>query len=135
MLLTNTLLFPTTCTATHHTRLRPYLVFARRSFRRRLSSPRSVIRRDSSIITPSTTLRKRKADEADNYLSPAEEYPHKKTNHPVVTLPATPATDAGKMDSDDDFNSSMSGDDFDDQDSDLDLEEGAHTPAAAEDTC
>jgi ariadne-1 len=39
------------------------------------------------------------------------------------------------MDSDDDFNSSMSGDDFDDQDSDLDLEEGAHPPAAAEDTC
>jgi ariadne-1 len=30
------------------------------------------------------------------------------------------------MDSDDDFNSSMSGDDFDDQDSDLGLEEGAH---------
>jgi hypothetical protein len=30
------------------------------------------------------------------------------------------------MDSDDDFNSSMSGDDFDDQDSDLDLEEGAY---------
>ena len=28
------------------------------------------------------------------------------------------------MDSDDDFNSSMSGDDFEDQDSDLDLEEG-----------
>jgi ariadne-1 len=31
------------------------------------------------------------------------------------------------MDSDDDFNSSMSGDDFDDQDSDLGLEEGAHS--------
>jgi ariadne-1 len=30
------------------------------------------------------------------------------------------------MDSDDDFNSSMSGDEFEDQDSDLDLEEGAH---------
>ena len=31
------------------------------------------------------------------------------------------------MDSDDDFNSSMSGDDFDDQDSDMGLEEGAYT--------
>ena len=89
--------------------------------------PGSVIRRDISIITPPTTLRKRKADEADNYLSPAEEPPHKKTNSPVVSLPATPATHADKMDSDDDFNSSMSGDDFDDQDSDLGLEEGARS--------
>jgi ariadne-1 len=31
------------------------------------------------------------------------------------------------MDSDDDFNSSMSGDDFDDQDSDMGLEDGAST--------
>ena len=29
------------------------------------------------------------------------------------------------MDSEDDFNSSMSGDDFDDQDSDMGLEDGA----------
>ena len=81
----------------------------------------------TSTTTPSTTAHKRKADEADNYLSPAEEPPRKKSNPSVVTLPATPATDAGKMDSDDDFNSSMSGDDFDDQDSDLGLEEGAHS--------
>ena len=75
----------------------------------------------TSTTTPSTTAHKRKADEADNYLSPAEEPPLKKKSQlaSAETLPVTPATDAAKMDSDDEFNSSMSGDDFDDQDSDL----------------
>jgi len=79
----------------------------------------------TSTTTPSTTAHKRKADEADNYLSPAEEPPLKKKSQlaSAETLPVTPATDAAKMDSDDEFNSSMSGDDFDDQDSDLGLEE------------
>lgn len=78
-----------------------------------------------STKTPSITSRKRKADEA-SYLSPAEEPPHKKAqNDAAVHLPDTPATEPDKMDSDDDFNSSMSGDDFDDQDSDMGLEDGA----------
>ncbi|KAH7551391.1 GCD1, Nucleosidehypothetical proteindiphosphatehypothetical proteinsugar pyrophosphorylase factor 2B [Bipolaris maydis] len=69
-------------------------------------------------------IRKRKADEA-NYLSPAEEPPQKKSQlSPVRHLPHTPAApDAPDMDSDDDFNSSMSGDGFDDQDSDMGLED------------
>lgn len=47
-------------------------------------------------------------------------------------MPATPETDAsGKMDSDDDFNSSMSGDEFDDQDSDMGLEEGTYRLSSA----
>ena len=84
----------------------------------------------TSTTTPSTTAHKRKADEADNYLSPAEEPPLKKKS-PLASaskLPVTPAinADADKMDSDDEFNSSMSGDDFDDQDSDLGLEDGTY---------
>ena len=86
----------------------------------------------TSTTTPSTTAHKRKADEADNYLSPAEEPPLKKKSQLASAnkLPVTPATninaDADKMDSDDEFNSSMSGDDFDDQDSDLGLEDGTY---------
>jgi len=84
----------------------------------------------TSTTTPSTTAHKRKADEADNYLSPAEEPPLKKKTQLASAnkLPVTPATnaDADKMDSDDEFNSSMSGDDFDDQDSDLGLEDGTY---------
>ncbi|RMZ73700.1 RING finger [Pyrenophora seminiperda CCB06] len=65
-------------------------------------------------------------DEAENYLSPAEEPPLKRKKSSLAsapTLSVTHATDAHKMDSDDEFNSSMSGDDFDDQDSDMGLEE------------
>ncbi|CAE6996954.1 hypothetical protein P3342_000490 [Pyrenophora teres f. teres] len=105
-LLANTLHFLPTCTS---------------------APPRSVIRRNlTSTTTPSTTAHKRKADEADNYLSPAEEPPLKKKSPLPSTnkLPDTPATEtADKMDSDDEFNSSMSGDEFDDQDSDMGLEE------------
>lgn len=42
----------------------------------------------------------------------------------LADLPATPPPDADKMDSDDEFNSSMSGNDFDDDTDDMDLEEG-----------
>ena len=72
-------------------------------------------------------------------MSPAEEPPNqkkkKKTSQHIaaVDLPATPATDAEKMDSDDEFNSSLSGGDFDDLDSDMSLEEG--TGLSLESTC
>lgn len=76
------------------------------------------------ITTPPT--RKRKASEADGQLTPSEGPPQKRQTpeslHP--DLPATPVTNASdKMDSEDEFNSSMSGNDFDD-DSDMDLEDG-----------
>ena len=97
-----------------------------RSYKRRSLAFRHQAGHHIFTTTP-TTARKRKASEADNYLSPAEEPPQKRKTSRVsaIDLPATPATNAGKMDSDDEFNSSQSGNDFDDQDSDLDLEDGA----------
>lgn len=83
----------------------------------------------SNYTTTPPTVHKRKASEADFTLSPSEE-PRKKAlktpEPPVIDdLPATPVTNAsGTMDSDDDFNSSMSGEDFEDQDSDLGIEDG-----------
>jgi ariadne-1 len=92
----------------------------------------------------SQSTRKRKVTEADNYLSPAEEPLKKKktsTSPSAVDLPVTPTTpatedDYRKMDSDDDFNSSMSGADFDEQDSDdLGLEEGIELPTCSPPCC
>lgn len=83
----------------------------------------------SKYITTTPTVHKRKASEADITLSPSDE-PRKKTQKspepPTIdNLPATPVTNAsGTMDSEDDFNSSMSGEDFEDQDSDLEIEDG-----------
>jgi ariadne-1 len=77
------------------------------------------------LITTSST-RKRKAPEADGHLTPSEGPPQKRQTPetPFGDLPATPVTNASdKMDSEDDFNSSMSGNEFDD-DSEMDLEEG-----------
>ncbi|KAJ4347767.1 translation initiation factor eIF-2B epsilon subunit, GEF [Ascochyta clinopodiicola] len=81
----------------------------------------------SYYTTTPPTAHKRKASEADIQLSPSEE-PRKKTlkspEPPIIALPATPDTNAsGNMDSDDDFNSSLSGEDFEDQDSDMDIED------------
>jgi hypothetical protein len=77
-----------------------------------------------SITTP-PTARKRKASEADGQLTPSEGPPLKRQTPESlpVDLPATPVTNASeKMDSDD-FNSSMSGNEFDEE-SDMDLEDG-----------
>ena len=69
---------------------------------------------------------KRTASEAAHRLNTVEEPPKKKLLQSTKTihLPATPDTDVGKMDSDDDFNSSMSGDEFEDQDSGMEFEGG-----------
>ncbi|KAH7409944.1 hypothetical protein DE146DRAFT_604566, partial [Phaeosphaeria sp. MPI-PUGE-AT-0046c] len=66
-----------------------------------------------------------KASEADGQLLASEGPPQKRQTPETnpADLPATPVTNASlKMDSDDDFNSSMSGNDFD-EDSDMDLED------------
>jgi hypothetical protein len=107
------------------------------TLRRSLAS--SVIGRDW-LSSESTTslLRKRKASEADGQLTPSEGRPQKRQTPDSLAaadLPATPVTNASdKMDSDDEFNSSMSGNDFD-EDSDMDLEEGMVLTLDCENRC
>jgi hypothetical protein len=96
------------------------------TLRRSLAS--SVIGRDwLSSETTTSLIRKRKASEADGQVTPSEGPPQKRQTPDSLAaadLPATPVTNASdKMDSDDEFNSSMSGNDFD-EDSEMDLEEG-----------
>ncbi|KAL1609606.1 hypothetical protein SLS59_001113 [Nothophoma quercina] len=94
-----------------------------------LKRPGSVIRRNGlKITTTPPTVHKRKASEAQITPSPLDEPRKKAAKSPepplIDNLPATPVTNAsGNMDSDDDFNSSMSGEDFEDQDSDLGIED------------
>jgi len=76
-----------------------------------------------TYITTPPTARKRKASEADGRLISAQGPPQKKQTPDISDLPATPVTNASdKMDSDD-MDSSLSGNEFD-EDSDLGMEEG-----------